>query len=102
MADKPDEVQDALDNVEHMNTLYNEIYSVFQSKTARLKKQVTHWMGKFMVVKMENNKLRAVNRKIVKLNMELQVAMGHMDNEITELKDKIADLKEIVRDTVPV
>ena len=33
-----------------------------QKRAAQLKKQVTHWIGKFMIVKAENNKLRAQNR----------------------------------------
>ncbi len=60
MADK---LQEALDDVKVMESLYNEIGSLFQSKKDRLKKQVTHWTGKFMIVKAENNRLRAELRQ---------------------------------------
>lgn len=41
----------------------DEVMSFYQSKRAGLKKQLTHWIGKFMIVKQENNRLRMKLRK---------------------------------------
>lgn len=41
------------------NSVWVQIDAIYQSKRAQLKKQVTHWYGKFMIVKAENNRLRA-------------------------------------------
>jgi hypothetical protein len=39
------------------------ITSFYQSKRSKLKKQLTHWIGKFSIIKQENNVLR---RKLLK------------------------------------
>lgn len=39
------------------------VTSFYQSKRAKLKKQLTHWIGKFSIIKQENNVLR---RKLLK------------------------------------
>ena len=49
----------------------DEVMSFYQSKRAKLKKQLTHWIVKFMIVKAENNKLRRINFAITKRNSEL-------------------------------
>jgi hypothetical protein len=96
-----------------MNTLYNEIYALYQSKTARLKKQVTHWMGKFMIVKAENNRIRSINRKTTNINAdlcieltrmqaELTARLGAKDDTIKSLRRLVGELESVIRDTVPV
>ena len=59
------------------------IRASYQSKRVQLKKQVTHWVGKFMIVKAENNSLRKVlarslniNKALVKKNNEYMVKHG--------------------------
>ncbi len=105
--DPPDEVQDALDDKECMNTLYNELFAMFQSKTARLKKRVTHWMGKFAIVKAENNQLRKKERRMHKSFValteseqrsgieigQLTTKVDAMDIEIRKLKFKLQELE---------
>jgi hypothetical protein len=39
------------------------VTSFYQSKRAKLKKQLTHWIGKFSIIKQENNVLR---RRLIK------------------------------------
>ncbi len=56
------------------------VLSLFQSKRAHLKKQVTHWYGKFMIVKAENNQLRKKIRK-------LKVDLNQLDVELTVEKE---------------
>jgi hypothetical protein len=46
------------------NWAVNNIASFYQGKRAMLKKQVTHWIGKFMIVKHENNRLREKVRSL--------------------------------------
>ncbi len=48
----------------------------FQSKKAKLKKQVTHWYGKFMIVKAENNRLRTKIRRLEKPEPDEIIGVG--------------------------
>jgi hypothetical protein len=43
---------------EDFDLAVGHVTSFYQSKRAMLKKQVTHWIGKFMIVKAENNRIR--------------------------------------------
>ncbi len=54
------------------------ITSFYQSKRDHLKKKATHWIGKFMIVKAENNRIRIINKAF--------------SNEITELRRHITEL----------
>lgn len=49
-------IAEAKENYDHG---LESITSFYQSKRAQLKKQLTHWYGKFTILKAENNKLRA-------------------------------------------
>ena len=49
--------------------------SFYQSKRAQLKKKVTHWIGKFMIVKAENNQLRTKISKLARENERLMEAI---------------------------
>ncbi len=72
-----------------------DMITAFQSKRAQLKKQVTHWIGKFMVVKAENNRLRQYNRAALARKNELCGMLGEKDKEITQLKEQIKDLQAL-------
>ncbi len=56
-----------------LDQVWQNVVSLFQSKRDHLKKQVTHWYGKFMIVKAENNKLRAKIR-----TMEAAIAVYNL------------------------
>ncbi len=69
--------------------------SFYQSKRAKLKKQVTHWMGKFSIVKQENNRLREINKALGKRTKHLREYITQKeiraitqvgDNTLRELK----------------
>jgi phage host-nuclease inhibitor protein Gam len=58
----------------------------YQSKRAKLKKQITHFIGKFMIVKTENNRLRTLVKNAKKSidtlqreNMRLQALVNDKD-----------------------
>ena len=53
-----DEYNDWIVTTEDHENAVEDIASFYQSKRAKLKKQVTHWIGKFMICKAENNALR--------------------------------------------
>lgn len=55
------------------NRIWTEVQAAYQSKRDQLKKQVTHWYGKFMIVKQENNRLRAKIR-----TMEAAIAVYNL------------------------
>lgn len=71
------------------------VASFYQSKRAQLKKQVTHWYGKFMICKAENNKIRSINKAITKRNAELFGMIGGMDKEITNLKTELREARAL-------
>ncbi len=69
--------------------------ATYQSKRAKLKKQVTHWMGKFSIVKQENNRLREINKALVNRTKHLREYITQKeiraitqvgDNTLRELK----------------
>ncbi len=71
--------------------------SFYQSKRAQLKKQVTHFFGKFTIVKNENNVLRAMNRRQSRVILEYMELYGQLDQEIL----KTINSKRIIK-RVPV
>lgn len=78
----------------------DSIVTVFQSKKAGIKKQLTHFIGKFMIVKAENNTLRkTVKVKSVTIQTLLADCVA-MDKTITELKDGIEQQKKASFNTV--
>lgn len=72
------------------------ITSFYQSKRSRIKKQLTHWIGKFAIVTAENNKLRSINKAITNRNTELFGMIGKMDKEITGLKGEVAEAGKLL------
>jgi hypothetical protein len=62
--------------------------SFYQSKRAQLKKQVTHFFGKFTIVKNENNVLRKMNRRQSRVILEYMELYGQLDPEILRTIDK--------------
>jgi hypothetical protein len=67
--------------------------SLYQSKRAKLTKQVTHWMGKFAIVKGENNRLRQMMKTITASNIRMVAMAGELDKEVAELKDCLAEAR---------
>ncbi len=59
------------DHLSAMEEYVKMIEASYQSKRDKLKKQTTHMTGKFMIVKAENNKIRAINKAITIKNAEL-------------------------------
>ncbi len=74
------------------------VESAYQAKRDKLKKWVTHWMGKFMIVKAENNKLRNMNKALVKRNGELQDYMvkAEIGKYVENMGDKVVVLTTAV------
>jgi hypothetical protein len=56
--------------------------SFYQSKRAQLKKQVTHYLGKFTLVKNENNVLRKMNRRQSLIIQEYMELYGQLHPEV--------------------
>jgi hypothetical protein len=69
------------DNVTEMEEYVKLTEASYQSKRAKLKKAITHWIGKFMIVKAENNRLRRMNIAITKRNSELKEYMVKQEIE---------------------
>ncbi len=88
------------DYVANMETYVNLTDAAYQSKRAKLKKAMTHWIGKFMIVKAENNKLRSVNKAITKRNTELQDYM--VKHEVGKLVKRIGagDINTVEKDVI--
>ncbi len=83
------------------------ITSFYQSKRAQLKKQVTHWIGKFMIVKAENNRLRIMNKALLRdKEMLRQYAMkieaGQYPVTIGNHKRHLQDLERTVHEKEPI
>jgi len=64
--------------------------SGYQSKRAKLKKQVTHFIGKFNIVKAENNALR-------KKNVTFEYRLKHHVAEVTRLQERINDIEQALK-----
>lgn len=65
-------------NQEDVDLAVNGVTSFYQSKRALLKKQVTHWMGKFAIVKHENNILR---NKVKVRDASIMELMGALEGK---------------------
>jgi hypothetical protein len=79
---------------EDLDLAVGHVVSFYQSKRAMLKKQVTHWMGKFAIVKHENNRLR---HKYISSQKQIDVQIHnirYMREEITKLKQHMTDITE--------
>ncbi len=72
----------------------------YQSKRDKLKKWVTHWMGKFMIVKAENNKLRSMNKALIKRINQLHKYM--VKQEVKEFVKTVGngELRELEKSEV--
>lgn len=82
----------------------SEMESIFQSKRDKIKKQLTHFIGKFMIVKAENNRLRSKVRmafvaaeRLVRekegLRRSLILQKQISGNTIMELSEQVRSLK---------
>ena len=80
---------------EDFDLAVGHVTSFYQSKRAKLKKQLTHWYGKFMICKAENNRLRVINKIIGRAKEDLIELAGKQDKEITELKEQVKDLQAL-------
>jgi hypothetical protein len=64
------------------------VASFYQSRRALLKKQVTHWIGKFMICKAENNALRKKNRMLYDAMTHHRSMEARNGIEITKLREE--------------
>ncbi len=74
------------------------IRSGYQKKRTQLKKQLTHFIGKFSIVTAENNKLRSMNKAITKRNHQLREYM--IKAELTKHIKKIGGVGSIMKGNV--
>ncbi len=87
------------DYVDNMETYVNLVQATYQSKRDKLKKQTTHMTGKFMIVKAENNKLRSINKAIIKRNKELQeIVVKHEIQKYVKVIAEETNMKLIPRE----
>ncbi len=99
------------DYIEEMETYVKITEASYQSKRAKLKKWVTHWMGKFMIVKAENNELRklvSINKILTKRNNELQEYIAtttsfNGNGKVVKVAENatVLEVKETVHEKVP-
>jgi hypothetical protein len=76
---------------EDLDLAVGHVVSFYQSKRAMLKKQVTHWIGKFAIVKHENNRLR---EKASKDSETIEKLRKHI-RRLTDITNwKVADIVE--------
>lgn len=68
--------------------------SFYQSKRAKLKKQVTHWMGKFMICKAENNEIRKKNRMLGVLVEQLREESTQRQIQLDKLIIEVESIKQ--------
>jgi hypothetical protein len=77
------------------------VASFYQSKRAHLKKQVTHWIGKFMICKNENNVIRQKNKDLCALVRNYRDTEVELQRELTTLKEtsgaNVASLADTIR-----
>jgi hypothetical protein len=81
---------------EDFDLAVNSVTSFYQSKRALLKKQVTHWMGKFAIVKHENNVLRNKIRRLADAGADKDVKIILKGEEIGRLNTRIAGLEAML------
>ncbi len=83
---------------EDFDLAVGSVTSFYQSARAKAKKQVAHWMGKFMIVKAENYTLRKKIRNAENLCVTLTESEQRSGVRIGQLSTKIdgleAELKE--------
>ncbi len=70
--DKEDTLWQRQQRLKITNRAWIEIGAIYQSKRALLKKQVTHWIGKFNILRIENQTLCRKIKAVLKRNAELQ------------------------------
>ena len=81
---------------EEFDEAVSDVTSFYQSKRAKLKKQLTHWYGKFMICKAENNEIRKKNRKLIFLVDQLreettlrQIQLDKLIREVESVKWRV-------------
>jgi hypothetical protein len=103
---------------EEFDLAVGHIVSFYQSKRTMLKKQVTHWIGKFMICKHENNRLRhkyissqkqvdvqihnirCMREEIAKLKGHIVRVSGVVDSEVADEVEKYYEAKEAEADAI--
>jgi chromosome segregation ATPase len=85
---------------EDFDLAVGHVTSFYQSKRALLKKQVTHWMGKFSIVKHENNNLRQKNKMLcngIAHHREMEarngIRVGQLNTMIGRVGDQVKGLE---------
>ena len=92
------------DGLRERENEFKAMESAYQSKRDKIKKQLTHFIGKFMIVKAENNRLRSKVRMAFvaaeRLAREKEGLMRSLilqkqisGNTITELSGQVKSLK---------
>lgn len=85
---------------EEHDLVVSDVTSFYQSKRAHLKKQVTHWYGKFMICKAENNMLRKNYKHLcaaVRYHREQEasigILLGKLETKINGLESHVQELE---------
>lgn len=83
---------------EDFDLAVGSITSFYQSKRAKLKQQVTGWMGKFRICKSENNALRRHNKQLhdaLRYHREQEARKGILCGQLeTKIEGLEQELKE--------
>jgi hypothetical protein len=86
---------------EDFDLAVGSVTSFYQSKRAKLKKQVTHWIGKFMIVKNENNVTRQKNKHLCRMIKSYRDSEIQLQREVKALKaigqSNVAKLASTIR-----
>lgn len=88
---------------EDFDLAVGSVTSFYQSKRAQVKKQLTHWIGKFAIVKAENNVLRKKNKELsqcltdarIRFNTAAGNAMREWDKKDTEVRSLKLQVQEL-------
>ncbi len=85
------------DTIAFVDIEINKANSFYQKKRDMLKKQVTHWIGKYMIVKTENNTLRRQVKRSGKCIAELLTELRFLRQEVNRGRKVlgISDLKSV-------
>jgi hypothetical protein len=85
---------------EDFDLAVGHVTSFYQSKRAILKKQLTHWIGKFMIVKAENNRIRQLLKAKDNYSKIMEERVKYLERDsptwldMSRLKDEVISLKK--------